>query len=275
MVAGVHGDEFEGIRALAELSQEVGASQLQGTLVIVPVVNMPAYRAGQRTSPLDGWNLSRTTPGKPDGSPTERLGYALFHRIVRGSDLVVDLHSAGTRYTMLPLACFTDLPSEAGRQSWLAACAMGLEGVWELPRWPGILTYEAVRHEIPACGAEIGGMGRCLEKDAALYKRAVYRLLAHMEMLALPRPSYTPARILTGEWLLSQASGFFRAHCLLGEEVVEGRLLGTIHNVYGDVVAEIKAPWFGLVASVRTFSAINVGEWTVAVCQDREAPAFE
>jgi predicted deacylase len=274
MVAGIHGDEFEGIRALGELSQELDPAALTGTLVVVPVVNTAAYRAGQRTSPLDGHNLARTTPGDAHGSPSERLGYALFHHIVEGADLVVDMHSAGTRLVMLPLAGFCDLPSQAGRASFEAACAMELKAVWETPQWSGILTYEAVKSGIPAAGAEIGGMGRCLDQDAELYKEALYRLLGHMRMLDAPAHEGCDVQILKGAWLSSEWSGFFRPRVALGEVVFEGDLLATIHDVYADLVAEVRSPHDGLVASIRTFSSINVGEWTVAVCQEREPPRF-
>jgi predicted deacylase len=272
MVAGVHGDEFEGVRALGELGQEVDASELRGTLIIVPVVNMPAYQAGQRVSPLDGLNLARTTPGRPDGSPTERLGYALFHYIVEGSDLVVDMHSAGTKLVMLPVAGFCDLPTDAGHASWAAACAMGLDWVWETPQWPGILTYEAVKRGIPACGAEIGGMGRCLDEDVALYKRTLYNLLGYMGMLPIEIGPLNRVQALAGEWLLSPASGFFTPRVALGQTVRQGDILATIRDVYGALSAEIAAAEPGIVVSVRTFASINVGEWTVCVCQKREAP---
>ena len=54
LIAGVHGDEFEGPVALSQLIDEIKPEQLEGRLIIVPALNSPAVLASQRTSPLDG-----------------------------------------------------------------------------------------------------------------------------------------------------------------------------------------------------------------------------
>src|SRR5262249_6397038 len=78
IAAGVHGDEYEGPVAVAELARRLRAETMQGSVVAVPVTNPMAWRAAQRTSPDDGLNLARTFPGSPSGSPTERLAAAIF-----------------------------------------------------------------------------------------------------------------------------------------------------------------------------------------------------
>src|SRR5690242_19648047 len=46
VVAGVHGDEPEGVLALLDLAREVVLEQMKGRLVIVAVANPPAFAAG-------------------------------------------------------------------------------------------------------------------------------------------------------------------------------------------------------------------------------------
>jgi predicted deacylase len=67
--------------------------RLQGTVILVPVANPPAFAAHQRRSSLDGLDLNRTFPGKADGTPSERLAYRLLHEVIAGSDFVFTLHS--------------------------------------------------------------------------------------------------------------------------------------------------------------------------------------
>src|SRR2546426_10647286 len=61
-VAGVHGDEREGPAALAEAWARLRPGELDGTLILVPVANASAFRAGRRTSPVDGIDLNRVFP---------------------------------------------------------------------------------------------------------------------------------------------------------------------------------------------------------------------
>ena len=46
---------------------------MSGRIIIVPSLNFPAAQKGKRLSPFDGQNMNRVFPGKPDGTPTERL----------------------------------------------------------------------------------------------------------------------------------------------------------------------------------------------------------
>ena len=76
ITGGVHGDEFEPMVAIRRLMKTVSASQLRGTVTLVPVVNEAARMHGQRTAE-DGLDLARICPGDPNGSVTEQVGDAL------------------------------------------------------------------------------------------------------------------------------------------------------------------------------------------------------
>ena len=75
VLAGVHGDEYEGPVAIADLLAALDPAALAGTLIALPVANPPAFAAGTRTSPLDGLNLARCFDGDPRrlGEPTPGL----------------------------------------------------------------------------------------------------------------------------------------------------------------------------------------------------------
>src|SRR5580693_1318991 len=55
--SSVDGDEPDGVDAILRLADEVKPEELKGTLILVPVVNPPAYMAGTRLSPLDGLRM--------------------------------------------------------------------------------------------------------------------------------------------------------------------------------------------------------------------------
>ena len=138
LVSGVHGDEFEGPRALWEFIQQGDPTIKRGTIMVVPVANLPAYEAGTRTSPIDNINLARVFPGNPYGSPSERLAYALFTQVVSGCNLLVDLHSGGLRYLHTPLMGFYDIAGEVGQKSLGAARASEWSFLWSAPHRDGV-----------------------------------------------------------------------------------------------------------------------------------------
>ena len=102
VVAGVHGDEADGIATLMELWARVDAARLSGRLIMVPVANPTAFIAGRRRSPLDDLDLNRTFPGDPEGMPTQQLAHALLTKVLKQSDFVFSLHGWYSTGTTLP-----------------------------------------------------------------------------------------------------------------------------------------------------------------------------
>jgi len=96
--AGIHGDEIAGVHALQELLEE-GLTVAAGRLLVVPTMNVPAYRARQRAAP-GGLDLNRCFPGDPTAPERERRLAARFMELVRDESpaLVVTLHESQKRY---------------------------------------------------------------------------------------------------------------------------------------------------------------------------------
>lgn len=96
--AGIHGDEVAGVHALEELL-EAGIRPDRGRLIVVPVMNPPAYRARQRACE-GGLDLNRQFPGDPDGERYEQRLAATFMALVRAERpaLMATLHESKKRY---------------------------------------------------------------------------------------------------------------------------------------------------------------------------------
>src|SRR5690625_4281458 len=58
VLAGVHGDEYDGIQTVIHLSRQLQPEAIQGTLVMIPVANVNAYTHISRTAQIDGANLA-------------------------------------------------------------------------------------------------------------------------------------------------------------------------------------------------------------------------
>jgi hypothetical protein len=96
--AGIHGDEIAGVHALQELLEE-GIRPRRGRLIVVPVMNVPAYRARERAAP-GGLDLNRQFPGDASAPEIERRLARRFMDLVLDErpDLVVTLHESKKRY---------------------------------------------------------------------------------------------------------------------------------------------------------------------------------
>src|SRR5688572_977763 len=91
-IAGVHGDEYEGVQALHEIYHQLDLGEMCGRLIAVPIANLAAHRAVNRHSPVDFLNLARTFPGRKEGTLSERLAHYLSKVIIARADFFIDLH---------------------------------------------------------------------------------------------------------------------------------------------------------------------------------------
>lgn len=96
--AGIHGDEVAGVHALQELLED-GLRPTAGRLIVVPVMNPPAYRARQRAAP-GGLDLNRCFPGDAASDrPEPRLARRFMDLVLdERPALVVTLHESHKRY---------------------------------------------------------------------------------------------------------------------------------------------------------------------------------
>ena len=67
---GNHGDEYEGQVTLMNLARNLDPTEIQGRIILIPMLNKPAALAGTRLSPIDGKNMNRAFPGDKDDDIT-------------------------------------------------------------------------------------------------------------------------------------------------------------------------------------------------------------
>jgi predicted deacylase len=106
-IGGTHGDEYEGPVGLKNLIQTFDpATLVAGRLIVIPVLNVPAFQAAQRDSPLDGGNMNRVFPGRADGTITERIARFVTDEVLARADVVIDIHAAGQTFEIARSASF-------------------------------------------------------------------------------------------------------------------------------------------------------------------------
>jgi predicted deacylase len=263
-LAGIHGDEPEGMLSLLDFWNTCDPGRQEGTVILVPVANPPAFAAHQRRSPLDGLDLNRIFPGKADGTPSERLAYRLLHEVIAGSDFVFTLHSWYATGMVVPYVEFMDGEDPVAIRSFEAARAAGFLRLRK-GEWPeGVLGRATHSLGIPLIGAEIGGHGMSTPENRAQYVGHLNRLLQYLGILpGTPPPNLAPELYARGQ-LLAPAGGMLRLAVSAGDHVEAGTLLAAITNLHGEPVAEMRAPYSGLVAAVRHYVSVNPGDHVFA-----------
>ena len=264
----MHGDEYEGVAAAASIWHDTDPAQLHGSLTIVSVSNPPAFEAGTRVSPLDGLNLARTFPGSHAGSATQRIAAMLADEVIRSSDFLIDLHSAGQHYAMPLLAGAYAAPDDLGRKCEAAALAFGAPVYWAHPDIaPGRSLSVAVEAGIPNLYVECGGGGRVRPVDLEAYRTGVRRVLVHLR--ALPHDAVEPAiepRVRlrstgdTDTWLAVSRAGILLERVTLLESVTGGQTLGEVVDERGKVLERITAPFDGLIIMARRTARVRPGD---------------
>ncbi|HKV43959.1 MAG TPA: succinylglutamate desuccinylase/aspartoacylase family protein [bacterium] len=267
--AGVHGDEYEGPRALWELARDLPASSLTGSVVLLPVCNPWAFAAGRRATPevIDGLNLARSFPGDPRGRPTQRLAAGLLEFVTRHRPaLFVDLHSGGIGYHFLPVVGYRRGLGDPAR-SQAAARAFGVSHLWELRDHPGTFNSETARLGILTVGTEMSGMGGCLDEDVAATRDGVLNLLRWLGMLRDRPAPQMPGPFWRTTDLPAPSAGCAVIDRGVGEPVREGSTVARVLSPLGEALGDARAPHDGRVWVTRHLRTIEAGETLAAVAR--------
>lgn len=278
ITAGVHGDEYEGVRAIFDVFDTLDPAELRGSVVAVPVANPSAHRACQRCTPEDGLNLARVFPGRADGSLTEQIADVLTREVIAPANFYLDLHSGGVRYGMPSMVGYAVFDAR-GRA---AAEAFGAPVIWGHPKIePGRTISVAVERGIPFLYTEAWGAGRIAADDLAMMRRGIVNLLRHLGMLnGAPDISWVPGtqgktgvKLYgagdTDDGVTAGADGFLRLDVALLDRVGQKDRLGRLCDLRGVTVEEYFAPRAGTVALTHEMPIVAKGD-TLFLLADEE-----
>jgi predicted deacylase len=272
LISGVHPAEYPAIEANIRLTRALDPAALQGTIVSMPIVDMPAFLP--RTPfvcPIDGKNPNRFFPGNPDGTFTDAMDDAIFRAVIQPSDYLIDLHGGDMVEALVPFSI-----SVASGNDDVDEAALGLARAFGLPyhivQRPqggaigGTTTHASAAAGIPAIIAEAGGVGQLTERETEILADGIENVLRHLGMLAgAPQQKPDPILIERFTWLSSPAEGMWYASAKVGDHVAAGQVVGRIGSLYGDTLADVTAPHAGDVLFVTTSPAMKDGGLLLAI----------
>jgi N-alpha-acetyl-L-2,4-diaminobutyrate deacetylase len=235
---GNHGDEYEGQIALMKLCRALDPAQLEGRLIVIPCLNLPAVRSGTRLSPIDGLNMNRVFPGRREGSVTELIAHYVSQCLLPLADAVVDLHSGGKTLQFLPAAIIhrvsnAELMSRSLAALKAFAAPVGLVLV-ELDS-AGMLDTAVENMGKLFISTELGGGGTVTRETVAIAERGVRNLLMHFGVIGNrgSGPAQPSTRLMHtpdgASYVTANANGIFEILVDLGQDVEAGDAVGQIH----------------------------------------------
>jgi N-alpha-acetyl-L-2,4-diaminobutyrate deacetylase len=238
LFGGNHGDEYEGQVALINLVREVDPTQVQGRLIVIPMLNRPAAQAGTRLSPLDGRNMNRAFPGQRNDTITGLIAHYVAHALLPLADLVVDIHSGGRSLQFLPSVNMHNLANKEQMSAMVrAAKAWGAPYVfiYEDVAGEGLLPTYAERMGKVTLGTEMGSASQFsagMQRLVTAGVQNVLRLYGILPGEAPPPPAHqqvvaAPER---ADYVMAPVSGIFEPFLEMGDAVEAGQPLGQIHS---------------------------------------------
>jgi predicted deacylase len=285
LIAGNHGDEYEGQVALAKLARRIKPNDVRGRIITLPALNYPAVVAGRRLSPLDEGNLNRLFPGKPDGSPTEMIAHYVTSALLPLADIVIDLHSGGRSLSYLPCCLIRAGGTEAETQQLIELMRIfgaPIGSISDGAGGGGAVTLSAAAQAlgVPSLTAELGGGATFSRQGEAIASQGVTRILKHIGILpnaeTEPPP---PVRLMRVEgrdaFTYAPLPGIFEPAVEIGDTVSAGQIAGIIHPIEGphQPPTEIRFARPGLVACRRAPALTAPGDCLFKVVADVFATA--
>jgi uncharacterized protein len=278
LAAGVHGDEINGIAILQRFMQKLDVRALRGTIILLPLVNVSGFEAGQRYVQYDAKDLNRCFPGSREGSFSEQLAQMIFHQVIARCDFGVDVHDSGQGSVLLPHPRAHIMDESGGYDSerMELIAAFGTDIIMLTRGMEGVMTCEASRNlGIPAFTVEIGGGGILWESLIRRALTGLKNLLIFQDMLpgemCMPHEQY----ILPGAdnlQIQARMGGILYSKVSLGEAVNKGQILAEIFDPVTLASEVIRAKDCGVVHDLNVRGKVNAGDDVIGLLEFSSCP---
>jgi len=243
----LHGDEINGSEIVRRLLKSSSIRRLRGTLLAVPIVNVPAFLNRSRYLP-DRRDLNRLFPGSSTGSLGSRIARVVTDELLPRCDAVIDLHTGAVNRPNLPQIRVTS----GDKASFDLGLVFRPPVILRAPLRPN--SFRAACHDLekPIIMFE---SGEALRLDAPSIRHGVQGILAvmrHLELLPKKRGGHKATRKNTitskkSYWERAPIGGLFTPLMALGKTVEVDETLGFVADPFGGPETPILASRQGVI----------------------------
>lgn len=249
--AAAHGDELNGIEVVREVAHEWDLEGLSGTIVCLPVLNVPGFLTQQRYLPIYDRDLNRSFPGQEGSTSAKRMAHEIYVNFIAPCDFGLDFHTS-TRGRTNMLHVRADMSDAEVRR---LANAFGTNVIIDSEGSDGTLRGEATRDDVPTITIEMGEAHRFQRDliDEAL--AGVESVFAEYDILVRSFVRWPGWRtIIAGSsektWIRADVGGLVDMSHEKGTLIHEGEEICTISNPFKTESTVVEAPFTGLLVGI-------------------------
>jgi len=277
LVAGLHGDEINGIFILARLADFLNSVEagkypelrLVKRVLIIPAVNVLGVNLRTRTWPFDKTDINRMFPGSTTSETTQRIAYAVLEATKR-AEYRIDIHTASIDFEEIPQVRLYG-PSDAERAT---ARKFGLPAIMERSLSPVFTT--TMMHSWKAWPGEsfvlrVGQAGTVQLQHCQRVFRAMVSFLGKIGVLegvdiAVEDEDVCYFDKPSAHRVFAEKAGMFVSDRSVGRWVRAGEEVGYIYDSFGgNVIEKVVAPVAGLLSGIRRHPLLFEGDLIVRV----------
>jgi len=257
VLAGVHGDEINGIEAARRTITEGIYNNIEiGTVIVIPLLNTFGFINYRRAVP-DGKDVNRSFPGTSIGSLAARVAAVLTKKILPYVDIAIDLHTGGVSRYNYPQIRF----SKSDTKALELAQTFGAPYIVEKPRIPKSFRKTANDMGISVLVYEGGESVRLDGFSIELAVNGIKRIMNELKMIPSAPPSLHNQILLTAtKWVRASEAGLFTWARQSGVKIRKGEPLGVINSPQGERTKRIIAKSDGYIIAHNNASVVNNGD---------------
>ncbi|AUC86585.1 succinylglutamate desuccinylase [Polaribacter sp. ALD11] len=256
LLAGIHGDETNGVGIIREIISLKLNKPKSGTIICIPVFNIFGYLIQTREFP-DGRDLNRMFPGTVSGSLASQFAYQFTKEIAPFVDYVIDFHTGGgERDNIAQIRCSKDDEK-----------ALELAKVFNPPM---IVFSENITKSLRDTLHKMGKTvllfegGKSKELNPTIINEGVNGTKNVLIRLGLIEGEITvratPVFVHKAKWLRASDSGMFKIRVANGSFVKKKEILGVIQDPFGEFNKKVYAPFNCHIFCINKTPIVNKGD---------------
>ncbi|MBR9922221.1 MAG: succinylglutamate desuccinylase/aspartoacylase family protein [Bacteroidetes bacterium] len=256
VTAAVHGNELNGIPVIQRLFNDIDPAVLTGTIIGIPVVNVPGFLQMQRKF-NDDFDLNRLMPGNEYGNNSEVYAYRFMERAMQGIDYLLDLHTAS----------FGRINSYYIRANWndpvsrKLAMLQNPQIIVNSPAPDSTLRGSMQGLGTKAITLEVGDPNRFQKSLIRSGLEGVHNTIIHLGMLDgdIEPPETDPVLCKKSYWIYTDSGGILQVFPQVTQRVKKGDEIAVLKNIFGDLIRKFHAPEDGIVIGKSVHPTAQTG----------------
>lgn len=257
LLAGMHGDEVNGIEILrSSLTNGIFSDLEAGTVIVAPLINVFGFIHFSRDVP-DGKDINRSFPGTSGGSLASRLACIIRKEWLPVADYVIDFHTGGaSRFNYPQVRCdFED------RSSYELGGAFQAPFLIHKPIIKKTLRETATKLKKPVIVYEAGESIR-YDHNAIIDGHDGIKNIMHRLGIKKRDNETNKSSIecVSSAWIRASSAGMFLWQKPCGLYVQKGEMLGEIHDPHGRERHPVLSKQAGYIIGVNNAAVVSLGD---------------